>query len=99
MNRTTGTVLSSKIAKRYGSRRASRRHDLDQVLTGPAGQSFGAFLARGITLTLEGESNDYIGKGLSGGKIIVFPPKNALYVQSRRDDFDRQYLALWCDAG
>ena len=47
--------------------------------TGSAGQSFGAFLARGITLTLEGESNDYLGKGLSGGKIIVVPPKNVLY--------------------
>jgi glutamate synthase (NADPH/NADH) large chain/glutamate synthase (ferredoxin) len=47
--------------------------------TGSAGQSFGAFLARGVTLTLEGESNDYIGKGLSGGKIIVYPPKNVLY--------------------
>ena len=47
--------------------------------TGSAGQSFGAFLSRGITLILEGESNDYIGKGLSGGKIIVFPPKHAIY--------------------
>ena len=48
--------------------------------TGTAGQSFGAFLPRGITLTLEGDANDYVGKGLSGGKIIVYPPKSARFV-------------------
>ena len=48
--------------------------------TGTAGQSFGAFLPRGITLTLEGDANDYTGKGLSGGKIIVYPPKTARFV-------------------
>ena len=78
INRTTGTVLSSKVAKKYGPEGLPE----DTILikfSGSAGQSFGAFLAKGITLTLEGESNDYIGKGLSGGKIIVFPPKNILY--------------------
>ncbi len=78
VNRTTGTVLSSKIAKKYGLEGLSE-DTISIKFNGSAGQSFGAFLARGITLTLEGESNDYIGKGLSGGKIIVYPPKDALY--------------------
>ncbi|TKB70856.1 MAG: glutamate synthase large subunit [Nitrospira sp.] len=78
INRTTGTVLSSKIAKTYGPD-GLPEDTISIKFTGSAGQSFGAFLAKGITLTLEGESNDYIGKGLSGGKIIVFPPKNILY--------------------
>ena len=78
VNRTTGTVLSSRIAKRYGL--GGLPEDTISIkFNGSAGQSFGAFLARGVTLTLEGESNDYIGKGLSGGKIIVFPPKNVLF--------------------
>ncbi|MBX3305336.1 MAG: glutamate synthase large subunit [Nitrospira sp.] len=78
INRTTGTVLSSKIAKKYGPD-GLPEDTISIKFSGSAGQSFGAFLAKGITLTLEGESNDYIGKGLSGGKIIVFPPKNILY--------------------
>jgi glutamate synthase (NADPH/NADH) large chain/glutamate synthase (ferredoxin) len=78
INRTTGTVLSSKIAKRYGPD-GLPEDTISIKFSGSAGQSFGAFLAKGITLTLEGESNDYIGKGLSGGKIIVFPPKDILY--------------------
>ncbi len=78
INRTTGTVLSSKIAKKYGPD-GLPEDTISIKFTGSAGQSFGAFLAKGITLTLEGESNDYTGKGLSGGKIIVFPPKNILY--------------------
>jgi glutamate synthase (NADPH/NADH) large chain/glutamate synthase (ferredoxin) len=78
INRTTGTVLSSKIAKKYGLD-GLPEDTISIKFTGSAGQSFGAFLAKGITLTLEGESNDYIGKGLSGGKVIVFPPKNILY--------------------
>jgi len=78
INRTTGTVLSSKIAKKYGPD-GLPEDTISIKFVGSAGQSFGAFLAKGITLTLEGESNDYIGKGLSGGKIIVFPPKDILY--------------------
>jgi glutamate synthase (NADPH/NADH) large chain/glutamate synthase (ferredoxin) len=78
VNRTTGTVLSSKIAKKYGLE-GLPEDTISIKFNGSAGQSFGAFLARGMTLTLEGESNDYIGKGLSGGKIIVYPPKDALY--------------------
>ncbi len=78
VNRTVGTVLSSHIAKKYGLEGLAP-DTISIKFTGSAGQSFGAFLARGITLTLEGESNDYIGKGLSGGKIIVYPPKASIF--------------------
>ena len=78
LNRTVGTMLSSRIAKKYGLE-GLPADTITIKFNGSAGQSFGAFLSRGITLILEGESNDYIGKGLSGGKIIVFPPKNAIY--------------------
>jgi glutamate synthase (NADPH/NADH) large chain len=78
VNRTVGTMLSSRIAKKYGLE-GLPPDTISIKFNGSAGQSFGAFLSRGITLTLEGESNDYIGKGLSGGKIIVFPPKSAIY--------------------
>ncbi len=79
VNRTTGTMLSSQVAKKYGA--AGLPPDTITIrFKGSAGQSFGAFLSPGITLFLEGESNDYLGKGLSGGKIIVVPPKGATYV-------------------
>ncbi len=75
-DRAAGAMLSGEIAKRYGH--AGLPHDTIHVkLTGTAGQSFGAWLARGITLELEGEGNDYVGKGLSGGRIIVRPPVNS----------------------
>ncbi|MGE3152870.1 MAG: glutamate synthase large subunit [Nitrospiraceae bacterium] len=78
VNRTTGTMLSSQIAKKYGA--AGLPPDTITIkFKGSAGQSFGAFLSPGITLYLEGESNDYLGKGLSGGKIIVVPPKGCTY--------------------
>jgi glutamate synthase (NADPH/NADH) large chain/glutamate synthase (ferredoxin) len=79
VNRTVGTMLSGEIAKRYGLE--GLPPDTIQIrFTGTAGQSFGAFLAHGVTLTLEGESNDYLGKGLSGGRIIVYPPKGSTFV-------------------
>ncbi|MBM4122369.1 MAG: glutamate synthase large subunit [Nitrospira sp.] len=78
VNRTTGTMLSSHIARKYGLE-GLPPDTITIKFTGSAGQSFGAFLAKGITLTLEGESNDYLGKGLSGGKIIVVPPKGITY--------------------
>ncbi|MET0515057.1 MAG: glutamate synthase large subunit [Nitrospiraceae bacterium] len=78
INRTVGTVLSSCVAKKYGLEGLAP-DTISIKFTGSAGQSFGAFLARGITLTLEGESNDYIGKGLSGGKLIVFPPRTSIF--------------------
>jgi len=74
LNRTVGTMLSHEVARRYGN--AGLPDDTIRVrLTGTAGQSFGAFLARGITLELTGEANDYVGKGLSGGRIVVKPPE------------------------
>jgi glutamate synthase (NADPH) large chain len=75
-DRAAGAMLSGEIAKRYGH--LGLPDDTIHVkLTGTAGQSFGAWLARGVTLELEGEANDYVGKGLSGGRIIVRPPVNS----------------------
>ena len=74
INRTVGTMLSWEVARRYG--RAGLPDDTIQVrLAGTAGQSFGAFLAKGVTLDLVGDSNDYCGKGLSGGRIVVQPSR------------------------
>src|SRR5262249_13295052 len=75
-DRAPGAMLSGEIAKRYGHR--GLPDDTVHVkLVGTAGQSFGAWLARGVTLELEGEGNDYVGKGLSGGRIIVRPPADS----------------------
>jgi glutamate synthase (NADPH/NADH) large chain len=72
-DRTTGGMLSGEVAKRYGH--AGLPDNTIQVkLKGTAGQSFGAWLAHGVTFDLEGEANDYVGKGLSGGKLIIRPP-------------------------
>ncbi len=77
-DRTTGTLLGYHVTKRFGGR--GLPDDTIQVrLSGTAGQSFGAFLPRGITLSLEGEANDFVGKGLSGGCIAVRPPATALF--------------------
>jgi glutamate synthase domain-containing protein 2/glutamate synthase domain-containing protein 1/glutamate synthase domain-containing protein 3 len=79
INRTVGTMLSSLVARKYGL--AGLPENTIQIkFTGSAGQSFGAFLAHGISLTLEGEANDYVGKGLSGGRIAVFPPQGAAFI-------------------
>ncbi|MCK9894553.1 glutamate synthase large subunit [Frankia sp. AgB32] len=76
VNRTVGTMLGYEVTKRFGA--AGLPDDTIQLrFTGSAGQSFGAFVPRGMTLTLEGDANDYTGKGLSGGKIFVFPPKES----------------------
>jgi glutamate synthase (NADPH/NADH) large chain len=72
-NRTVGTMLSSEVARRKGAD-GLPADTITVKFTGTAGQSFGAFLARGITLDLTGEANDYVGKGLSGGRLIVRPP-------------------------
>ncbi len=72
VNRTAGTMLSGEVARRYGHDGLSE-DTIHVQLNGTAGQSFGAFLAKGITLDLVGEGNDYVGKGLSGGRIIVRP--------------------------
>jgi glutamate synthase (NADPH/NADH) large chain len=79
VHRTVGAMLSGEIARRYGSE--GLPDDTIRIqFTGSAGQSFGAFLARGVTLTLEGDANDYVGKGLSGGRLIVYPPKKSTFV-------------------
>ncbi len=79
IDRVVGTITGNEITKRYGA--AGLPDDTIQLkFNGSAGQSFGAFMPRGMTLELEGDSNDYIGKGLSGGKIIVYPPKEARYI-------------------
>jgi glutamate synthase (NADPH/NADH) large chain len=78
-NRTTGTILGYEITRKYGP--AGLPEDTIRVhFNGSAGMSFGAFLPPGVTMTLEGDANDYLGKGLSGGKIIVYPPRNATFV-------------------
>jgi glutamate synthase (NADPH/NADH) large chain len=73
-NRVVGTMLSHEVAKRFGADMLEE-DTITVRLTGSAGQSLGAFLARGITLEVEGDANDFVGKGLSGGKVIVYPPK------------------------
>ncbi|MBU1075759.1 MAG: glutamate synthase subunit alpha, partial [Spirochaetes bacterium] len=77
-NRTVGATLSSEVSKKYGSK-GLPNETIHCKFTGVAGQSFGAFLARGITFELEGDANDYLGKGLSGGRIILYPSKKALF--------------------
>jgi glutamate synthase domain-containing protein 2/glutamate synthase domain-containing protein 1/glutamate synthase domain-containing protein 3 len=78
IHRTVGAMLSGEIARRYGE--AGLPDDTIKFqFTGSAGQSFGAFLAKGATLTLEGEANDYVGKGLSGGRLVIYPPRNSSF--------------------
>ncbi len=74
VDRVVGTIIGSEISKRYGEN-GLPEDTIKLTFVGSAGQSFGAFAPRGMSLELEGDSNDYIGKGLSGGKIIVYPPK------------------------
>ncbi|MFF5378858.1 glutamate synthase large subunit [[Kitasatospora] papulosa] len=76
INRTVGTMLGHEVTKRFGG--AGLPDDtIDITFTGSAGQSFGAFVPRGVTLRLEGDANDYVGKGLSGGRVIVRPDRGA----------------------
>src|SRR5437763_498503 len=79
VHRTVGAMLSGEIARRYGS--AGLPDDtIHFKFTGSAGQSFGAFVANGVTLELEGDANDYVGKGLSGGRLIVYPPRGSTFL-------------------
>ncbi|MDP4179646.1 MAG: glutamate synthase large subunit [Bacillota bacterium] len=79
INRVVGTILGSEVTKKFGG--AGLPEDTITLnFKGSAGQSFGAFVPKGITMRLEGDSNDYIGKGLSGGKLIVYPPKESSFV-------------------
>jgi len=78
-DRSVGTMVGSELTRRYG--RDGLPHDTIRLhFNGSAGQSFGAFVPKGMTLSLEGDANDYFGKGLSGGKLIVFPPPQSPFV-------------------
>ncbi|KQZ14454.1 glutamate synthase [Mesorhizobium sp. Root554] len=76
VDRSTGAMLSGEVAKRY-KHKGLRQDTISVKLTGTAGQSFGAFLARGISFELVGAGNDYVGKGLSGGRIVIRPPEES----------------------
>jgi glutamate synthase (NADPH/NADH) large chain len=78
-NRTVGTMLSHEIAKQWGEELLPEG-TIHFKFDGSAGQSFGAWLAKGVTLELEGDANDYVGKGLSGGKLVIYPSKKATFV-------------------
>jgi len=81
VNRTVGTMLGSEVTRRFGGK-GLPDETIDLTFVGSAGQSFGAFVPKGITLRLEGDSNDYLAKGLSGGKVIVRPNRNAKFEAS-----------------
>ncbi len=78
VNRVVGTMLGSELTRRYGPK-GLPDDTISLKFKGSAGQSFGAFMPPGITLTLEGDANDYVGKGLSGGKIIISPPEGSTF--------------------
>ncbi|GAB3080170.1 glutamate synthase large subunit [Nocardioides zeae] len=78
VNRTVGTMLGHEVTKRYRGE-GLPEGTIDITLTGSAGQSFGAFVPRGVTLRLEGDGNDYVGKGLSGGRIVIRPDRSATF--------------------
>ncbi|HLR32978.1 MAG TPA: glutamate synthase large subunit, partial [Fodinibius sp.] len=77
-NRVVGTIVGSEVTRRFGSKGLSE-DTIHLKFEGSAGQSFGAFIPKGMTLELEGDANDYFGKGLSGGKLILYPPKDARF--------------------
>ncbi len=79
VHRTVGAMLSGEVARRYGSEGLPDETIRFQFY-GSAGQSFGAFLAKGVTMELEGDANDYTGKGLSGGRLIVYPPRTSTFL-------------------
>ena len=79
VNRVVGTIVGSEVTRRWGAE-GLPEDTIEINFTGSAGQSFGAFMPTGMTFTLEGDANDYLGKGLSGGKIIVYPPQRSTFV-------------------
>jgi glutamate synthase (NADPH/NADH) large chain len=79
VHRVVGTITGGEVTKKWGA--GGLPEDTIQIrFTGSAGQSFGAFLPKGMTFTIEGDANDYVGKGLSGGKLIIFPPRGSSFV-------------------
>jgi len=83
VNRTVGTILGHEVTKRFKGE-GLPDGTIDITFTGSAGQSFGAFVPRGITLRLEGDANDYVGKGLSGGRLVVRPDRSATFDASKQ---------------
>jgi glutamate synthase domain-containing protein 3 len=91
-NRTVGTILSHHVVKSIGGNHLPE--DTIQIhFTGSAGQSFGAFLAQGISMDIEGDANDYVGKGLSGGRISVYPPRQSSF--TAEDNFIAGNVCLY----
>ena len=81
-DRTVGTILSNELAKAHGAELLPE--DTVKIkFNGSAGESLGAFLAKGVSIELEGDANDYVGKGLSGGKLTIYPPKAVSYTHLR----------------
>jgi glutamate synthase (NADPH/NADH) large chain len=83
VNRTVGTILGHEVTKRYGGE-GLPAGTIDLTFLGSAGQSFGAFVPHGMTLRLEGDANDYVGKGLSGGRIVVRPDRAATFTANEQ---------------
>jgi len=81
VNRVVGTIVGSEVTRRWGPE-GLPEDTIEINFTGSAGQSFGAFMPKGLTFTIEGDANDYVGKGLSGGKIIVYPPRSSTFIHS-----------------
>ncbi len=90
-NRTLGTIFGSEITRRWGNSLPDDTFTVHCI--GGGGQSFGAFIPKGLTMELEGDSNDYFGKGLSGGKLIVYPPKGSVF--SAQDNIIIGNVALY----
>ncbi|MCC7087035.1 MAG: glutamate synthase large subunit [Pirellulales bacterium] len=83
INRTVGTILSSEVTRRYGAKGFDREDTIQINFTGSAGQSLFAFGVHGVTVCVEGDVNDYCGKGLSGGKIIIYPPRESSFAAEK----------------
>ncbi|GIX15773.1 MAG: hypothetical protein KatS3mg118_3732 [Paracoccaceae bacterium] len=96
--RSIGARVSSHIVRKFGMRNRLQPDHLTVVLTGSAGQSLGAFAAPGLKLVVHGDANDYVGKGLSGGTIVLRPHLASRLVPPREHDH-RQHRALWRDRG
>jgi thiol-disulfide isomerase/thioredoxin len=100
VNRAVGTMLGHEVTKRYQGE-GLPDGTIDITLVGSAGQSFGAFLPRGITLRLEGDANDYVGKGLSGGRLVIRPDRAATFEASDLKQYLGRVVVLnvwgsWC---
>ena len=92
VNRVVGTIVGSEVTRRYGPQ-GLPEDTIKLTFNGSAGQSFGAFLPPGMTLILNGDANDYLGKGLSGGKIVIMPPAGSTFIP-REKHHHRQHRPL-----